>query len=113
MNIAQYHTDNKTTVVCVLHAKEQKGHYQNVSGKFVGKARCSKEDEFNLELGKLIAYERALYKLKMAEFAQAKKKSDEFKRLSEIYSKAASFNKKRAKRATKNLFAALRSANNE
>lgn len=66
MSKAQYYTDHKHLVVCVLKVS-QNGFHELASGTFVGKAYCNPSDGFDFEKGKSIAYKRALIKLKSAE----------------------------------------------
>ena len=56
--------EDKKAVVCLITITRHKGLPNQT---FIGKAKCSPSDTFDVEKGKDIAYVRALLKLKKAE----------------------------------------------
>lgn len=54
-------------LVCDMCRKGYPGHpYMEIDDTFVGKAQCSPEDTFDVEVGKQIAYKRAIAKMTKA-----------------------------------------------
>lgn len=66
MTKAKYYTDNANKrVICVISIPNT--DWRSLHGTFKGVAKCSPSDTFDENVGKELAYTRALLKLKKAE----------------------------------------------
>lgn len=95
--MVRYTFDAETnTTRCIITVVDRtKGE---VHGRFVGKSTCNPNDQFDEERGKLIAYKRAMLKLKKAEVKfhlTGKKVYAQANRLYELHTKAYDHNVRR------------------
>lgn len=62
MNINYIVNEEKKTVVCILEVEYLLGSWESL--RFTGKAKCSPDDQWDVETGRKIAYSRAYIKMK-------------------------------------------------